>query len=796
MKTTAKIALLILLNTLTALSVFSQNLNITIKDAEKNTLPGATLQLTNISDSVSKFTTSDYKGVAKFENIKNGLYSIKITFVGYSPFEKTISIKSDQRVFEFVMHQNAIALSEFSVVAKRPLIRQEDDKMIIDPEPLIDISSNTLEVLESTPGIFVDQDGGIFVNGASPAAVYINGREQKMSNQDLTNLLRSLPPSSIEKIEVLRTPSTKYDAASSGGIVNIVLKKGVKIGRFGSVNTGMNQGTFGNRFAGFSINNSGSKSSMYLNANFNYHSMLEELKSQRILVSDSTLNQFAENISKSNNLYIGYGINYDLKENLNLSYDGRINLSRRNSESENTNVIKKLNEELFKSENTNNNNFDNFSIQQDLGLKLKIDTLGSEWDNKFSFSINEGNSDLEFNTNIIYPINLSQESRSDNEQNRIFLQFQSDLTYRLPHKIKLETGLKSTYQNFVSESKYYRTTNNTNELISNLSNSFNYNERINSAYAQASKTLWEDFVLKTGVRMEHTYMQGNQTNPKDTSFAVNRVDFFPYAFLSRKIFSISTFELKAFMIYRRTINRPGYQSLNPYIRYVDEFLYETGNPALKPQFTDNFEINISFDDTPLFAIGRSYTTDIFTNVVYRDEENSNVAIRTFDNLGKNTETYFRAMAGIPPGKKYFFAIGTQYSFLEYDGLYEGDEFSFTRGSWRFFTFHSLNLDKETKLTLSGFMMQNGLYNFYELDTFGQINLGINRTFFKKKLSISLNARDILGTMKTNFELNQSGLTTTGSRYTDSRRFGINIRYNFGLKKKEDRSDFMKFDIEN
>ncbi|MBK6949284.1 MAG: TonB-dependent receptor plug domain-containing protein [Haliscomenobacter sp.] len=86
-------------------------------------------------------------------------------------------------------------------------------------------STNTLEILEKTPGLFVDQDGNIYLTSATPAVVYINGREQRMGAQDIAGILRSLPPDNIQRIEVLRTPSTKYDAASSGGIVNVVLKK-------------------------------------------------------------------------------------------------------------------------------------------------------------------------------------------------------------------------------------------------------------------------------------------------------------------------------------------------------------------------------------------------------------------------------------------------------------------------------------------------------------------------------------------------------------------------------------------
>jgi hypothetical protein len=219
---------------------------------------------------------------------------------------------------------------------------------------------------------------------------------------------------------------------------------------------------------------------------------------------------------------------------------------------------------------------------------------------------------------------------------------------------------------------------------------------------------------------------------------------------------------------------------------VDPLLYESGNPQLKPQFADNVEMNVSFDDMPVFAVGRNYTHDIFSGVVYTDSSNSNVIVSTYDNLGKSTETYYKFMIGIPPGGKYFFALGGQYNLMEYNGWYEGKPLQYERGSWRFFTFHSLTLFKETKLTVSGFMMKGGQQGFYELSDFGSLNVGLTQTLMKKNLMITVNARDILHTMKTEFKLNQGGIRSYGDRYGDNQRFGINIRYNFGLKKKTDR----------
>jgi hypothetical protein len=324
---------------------------------------------------------------------------------------------------------------------------------------------------------------------------------------------------------------------------------------------------------------------------------------------------------------------------------------------------------------------------------------------------------------------------------------------------------------------------------------FNYRENINAAYLQFTKDLFWDVTLKSGVRMEHTFMEGNQLFPADTNFVVNRADWFPYVFLSRPVFDIGNFSLRAFLIYRRTISRPGYDNLNPAINYVDQFLYELGNPSLTPQFRNNIEANISFNDFPVFAVGRNYTNDIFSQVTYENPLDENILIRTYDNLGKNRETYFRALAGIPPGGTYFFAVGTQYNYNEYDGFYDDAPLTFNRGSWRFFTFHMLKLSKSTRLFVSGFMMTRGQMNLVELDNFGMLNLGLRQTFFNQRLTVTVNARDILRTMVNDFQLNQGDVFVDGSRYNDNQRFGINIRYTFGIGQQRQQQQENPFNFE-
>jgi hypothetical protein len=216
---------------------------------------------------------------------------------------------------------------------------------------------------------------------------------------------------------------------------------------------------------------------------------------------------------------------------------------------------------------------------------------------------------------------------------------------------------------------------------------------------------------------------------------------------------------------------------------------ETGNPQLRPQFTNNYEANISVDERPLIAVGVNHTKDIFTQVIYTSDTNRRQSYRTYDNLGKSKEFYLRGFGAIPPGKRYFFVLGGQYNYIVYDGEYENSPLSYRKGTWTFFTYHSLKFDKRSQLSVHGYIRLRGQQGFYELGNFGALNASVNRQFLKQKLTVTLSANDIFNTNKNEFSINQGSIHATGVREGDTRRFGVNIRYNFGIRKKEENNMF-------
>jgi len=755
--------------------------------AKGEPLGAATVTVASANDTASKQTKmADSLGRVVFNLQQNSLYIVRASSVNYEPLQINITVKGDAPQFRLVVKSFSKALNTVVVTARRPLIRQEDDKTIVDPEPLANVSTNAYEIMEKTPGLFVDQDGNIYISSTTPAKVYINGREQRMSAADIATILKSLPPNAISSIEILRMPSAKYDASGSGGIVNVVLKKGIRIGLTGSVNAGFNQGRYGNQFVGFNLNNNNGKLSNYLTIQASKRNSFDELITNRKFTSDSLLRQDAVTKYPAYNYYLGYGFNYAVNDKWEWSYDGRISYNVSKSNSVNESIKQQISSGGISTQNlaSVNNNAKNFSVNQGFNLKYKLDSLGSNWTTDVSYTYSPANTDQLFTTAFVRPINTTLYGDARIENTYRFASASSDLSKKLSGKITVEAGLKWTGVWFDNANNYFNNTNGSRTKDNVRTGAYKYNENINAAYAQISKG-FGSVVMKVGTRLENTNMNGRQLVPKDTAFSIYRTDFFPYVYLSKNIMKIAGYDLRAYLIYRRTISRPAYENLNPSPRYVDPYLYEAGNPSLRPQFTQTYEANISVDERPIFAVGVNDTKDIFNQVVYQADSNKSQAYRTYDNLGKNKEMYFRALGALPPGGKYFFVAGAQYNHNFYQGTYENKPLSFKRGSWRFFTYHNFKASANTNIFLNGFLMTNGQLQFYELSDFGQLNMGISQQFYKKKLTVNLFLQDLFYTNKNNFVLTQGSINATGSRVTDSRRLGLFFRYNFGIRKKEE-----------
>ena len=253
----------------------SRNIRGTVKDAQNETIPGATVKLLKASDStmiLGEITNLD--GKFQFNKLPNGAYLLAITAVGQKPSMSTLLTLDDSRTtlvlpIIVLLPAKNIELKEVVVKAKRPLIEQGIDKTVVNVESMISsATSNTLEVLEKTPGVTVGMNGEISLNGKSGILVLIDGRATYMSGQDLAAYLKSLPGGLLDKIELMDNPSSKYDAAGNA-IINIRLKKNRVGGFMGSVSMASSQGVYGRNNGAMNLNYNHKKLNVFANLGAN-----------------------------------------------------------------------------------------------------------------------------------------------------------------------------------------------------------------------------------------------------------------------------------------------------------------------------------------------------------------------------------------------------------------------------------------------------------------------------------------------------------------------------------------------
>jgi len=762
-------------------------LKVIVKLPKADTTNAVTLQLYLLPDTIlvtGKVTNTD---TTLFSVKPFSKFLLRLSSVTFENADKIISITDKPVTTAFVLKRKNTTLGDVTVVAKKPLIKQEDDKTIVDAEVLANSSTNAYEVLEKTPGAIVDQDGNVYLASTTPATIMINGREMKLNSSDIASLLKSLPAGSVSKIEILRNPSAKYDASGSGGMVNIVLKKGVKLGTNGTVNLGYFQGVYATKTIGFNLNKGSGKINSYLNYQFTSRNNFEELNSDRLVLTDSALfSQRSYTTYPTTNNYLNGGIDMQFTPKFNAGFDLRMSYADGKSYALNGIDISKypnptvLGRNSSDIDNTNKTAY----IGTNLSAKYKIDTIGSEWTAQFDYNYYNNRNNQFYKNNYYFPARPTVTGDGANKNDKNIYLFQTDLTLKLPKSLTIETGFKATISSSQNSANYFKDTGNNIRFADAFqTNTFKYNEKITAAYVQVSKT-FAGFTIKPGLRLETTNINGRQLIPKDTTLSLKRTDVFPYLFIKHKLFKMFGFPLIGNAIYRKSIRRPYYEVLNPYPKLIDQYLFDVGNSKLKPQFTTNYELNVTFDNIPVIAVGINNTKDIFSNVTYQDTA-TKIAYRTYDNLGKNKEFYAKVIGGLPPGGKYFFYVGALYNYNHYTGFYDGQPLDYKRSSWTFFMFQEYKVTPKFTINMQGFMRTRGLQNLYELNTFGGLFVSANKSILKKKANIILSVNDLLQTNRVTFSLQQGTISAQGQRINDTRRIGLTFRYNFGIKPKEE-----------
>jgi hypothetical protein len=577
----------------------------TLKDEQGKALPSASVSLLKAKDSVLiKAAVTDKQGRYEFIDIKEGKYLVSISSVGYKKaFSQAIEVfAADVEVPAVTAIQNSKDLGNVTVTAQRPFVETKLDKTIVnvDASPT-SAGSTALEVLEKSPGIMVDNDGNISLRGKQGVIVMMDGKQTYLSATDLANLLKNMPASALDQIEIMTNPSSKYDASGNSGIINIKTKKGKNNGFNGSIMIGAttsiyrlhdktyflpkSQNSFNFNYRRNSIN-------FFGNYNPNYFKNRGTLNFEtRYLDNNDNVTGYNNNESRfqfeGNNHTLKLGLDWYANKNnvFGIVVNGFAFMGKPRPETEaNLSDANRTLLEKLVSNTENDITFKNGSAN--LNWKHTFDSAGRELTADFDYIAYSNLSDMVLTTDK-YDAALQFQSRSSLRghlpSNIDIYTFKSDYSHPVKGG-KIEAGVKISYVKNNNLVQYENFVGGKWEVDNNRSNHFIYDENINAAYINYNRQI-KKWTLQAGLRVENSIAHGNQvvTNQK---FKRDSTNFFPTAYASYAANQKNTFTLS----YGRRIARPNYQDLNPFIYFLDTLSYRQGNIYLRPQYTHNIEL--------------------------------------------------------------------------------------------------------------------------------------------------------------------------------------------------------------
>ena len=790
--------LLITVNTQAQVEAKQSAITGKVNDENKELLPYIAVNLHQNDDSslVATAQTNEV-GVFLFSKIPFGAYYIKIDLIGYE--------KSTTNTFILdVAHKNlnlgAIVLQNLSqvlntvdITSKKPLIERKDGKVIINvsTSPLA-AGSTAMEILSRIPGVTLDNNGNVSLRGKPGVSIMIDGKLTYLSSTQLANLLRATSGNTIQTIEIISNPSAKYDASGTGGIINIQLKKNSNFGTNGTVTLGGGLGKFLKADGGLSLNHRSGPFNIFGNYNYANNKQYENLLLTRSTKSADEITFFDQKAkgisSKKNNSYKA-GIDYFINENntIGLTMNGYLN-NYDGSDKINT-TIGHQSGQIDSSVFGKNSFISQYKSQTyNLNYKSVLDTLGQELNANLDFSNVHNIENAYYDNDFFNAGGLHYRSpvifRNLTPSKIKIVAGKLDYLLPLPNKMKLETGIKSSYVNTDNDFRSEQQVNNTWTNDVSQSNRFSYKENVNAAYVNLHKDL-NSTTVQIGLRTELTHTEGKSITLQDESIR-DYIDFFPSISVNQTLSKDNTIGIS----YTRRIDRPDYQALNPFIYYVDLYTLSQGNPTLRPQYANSFEINYGHKQLNI-SFGYTRTKDVITTTILTDTIKKTVLL--FDQNLAYRRT-LSATISRPINLTNWWS--TDNDITIYNSRFAspnllGMPFKNEKTTLEISTIHTIKLSPTVNAELSANYTSSQVYGTYIAKPIYGMDLGVSKSFASERANIKLGINDIFDQRQIKI---RSAILNQDYRLhqkQESRIFRLTFTYNFGsntIKAIRDRSN--------
>ncbi len=707
----------------------------------------STVVLMNKDSVFMKGALSAEDGSFFFEDLDPENYLIMIRNVEFNTFVSEPIPLNANEVYELPpikLETRVTGLEEVVIKGEKALVEVRADKMVYNVASSVNASGNNgLELLSKSPGVIVDLDNNITLQGKSGVRIFINGRPSRVSGSDLTNMLQGMRSDNIESIEIMSNPSVKEDAEGTGGIINIILKKNTDLGFNGNVIANFSQGVQPRSTLGTSLNYSGEKTSFFSTIALSRDEYKTD-RSETITREDYFTDMDSKDVSERNGLNITAGVDHRFNSEHTLSVDAKVLINDRASNLESSTYISDLtgaqppqqllaetNSEGF-SENYNANIHYNFvpnkssKLTADMSFGLYANDADTYQPNAYyDIDGEEPNSTVESSYNTSTGINIFS-TRVDYEKSI--------------GKYKISAGGKYAHISTDNQLAFYNIEGDSSTLDPNRSNDFSYLEQVAAAYLIFDAKLTERIVINAGLRVENTSSLGEleSANPSpDDVVSRNYTSFFPNVSLS---YSDQQNHAISLSIGRR-ISRPNYQDLNPFEQKLSEISAWRGNPFLEPSYTTNYQISYSFKRKLVISNTYSVTTNFFANIFEQDGEVGTVIIPR--NMDKVTNNGLSASYPLKATKWWSFTTFLIYNHVKYSGDMEGTVVDLTADIVNFRMQNSFKLPLGITMELSGYASSPWIWRgSVHVKEYYRIDLGFKRGFLDDALLLKITGGDI------------------------------------------------------
>lgn len=778
-----------LFSTLTAQTLQNLSLSGTVDSGKNRQLE---INLLDSGNQLVKTELADEEGNFSFSDLATGNYFIKINRNGaeiYTSEAIPLTVNTTLPLISL----NEKTIEGVTITKTKPYIERQDGKMILNVENSIASTGNSaFEVLEKAPGVKVDNNDNISLRGKGNLLVQIDGKNTPMTGTDLANYLRGIPSASVEKVEFITNPSSKYDAAGTA-IINIRLKKDQRKGTNGSITSSLGTGKYIKNNNSFNINHRNKKVNLFANYSFAYREFFNHLMLDRNFYNDNNVFQKAyvqDNFLKMNfrNHIAKVGMDYYLNDKNIIGFSAGFISNRFDPKSNNETLILDNNFQPSGTSNTESNNRDHWkNVSFNVNHKLTLDSLGSEMVTDLDY-INYSNTSLQnFITrsfdvggNLLpsSPINPNPYNLTgDLSGNLNIYSFKSDLTKVFPNNWKLETGIKTSFVKADNDLQFFNASSGIPEPDYSKTNHFIYEENINAVYGNVIKN-WDKFKVNFGLRVENTNITGNQITTQQVN-KKNYTQLFPSAVFSYDLNDKNTVELN----FSRRITRPTYRQLNPFKFYLDLTTYQAGNPDLNPQTTMNYELTYSLKNKYFATLSYSKTKNNITDVLKPTVENGNiVVVQANENLTSASYYGLNVIAPVKVTKWWDMNNNANFYYGSYTGNISGTAIK-NQGNFTFDinSINSFKLGNGFSAELTGNYKAKEVYAYMFLKPMWSLNIGAQKKF-KNNSTLKFSFNDIFFTSNPEAENIYANYVENFVVRRDTRVATLSYTYNFGSGK--------------